>query len=103
MVNWWEETTVDREASDRVATQTAPTIILGYQGLGEILARIKAGQATYEERARVLVLAEEIEDEGNELTLLAIQLRALAGGGKHAVDMVGGGTLPGGRVHGVVV
>lgn len=98
MVNFWEETAVDRKTDDGSAP--AARIVLGYEGLAGIIERIKAGRATYEERARVLVLAEEVEGEGIEMVALAGRLRALAGGGD-AVGMVGGGALPGGGVPGV--
>lgn len=52
-------------------------IILGYQGLAEIIGRMNAGRATNEDRARVLVLAEEIEAEVNELAPLAERLRVM--------------------------
>ena len=52
-------------------------IVLGYQGLAEIIGRMKRGTATNEERARVLVLAEEIEGEVSELASLAERLRGL--------------------------
>jgi len=89
MVNFWEETAVDR------------SVRLGYEGLAEIIRRIETGRETYQDRARVLVLADEIEVEGNGLAQLAVRLRALAAGGRDAVDMVGGGALPSGGVPGV--
>ena len=48
MVNFWEETAVDR------------SVRLGYEGLAEIIRRIETGRETYQDRARVLVLADEI-------------------------------------------
>ena len=80
MVNFWEETAVDRETDDGVLAPTAP-FVLGYEGLGAIIGRIKAGRATHEERARVLVLADEVEGEGVEMVALAGRIRALVGGG----------------------
>lgn len=81
MVNFWEETAVDQMDNGGAAAAPVGPMILGYQGLGEIIGRIKAGRATKEERAPVLVLAEEIEAEVSELGLLAAHLRTLAAGG----------------------
>ena len=80
MVNFWEETAVDRDPYDGTA-QAAPAvrIVLRYEGLAEIISRLEAGPAT---RARVLVLAEEIEAEGVKMVALAGRIRALAAGGR---------------------
>ena len=103
MVNFWEETAVDQASvtDDGALAPTAP-FVLGYEGLGAIIGRIKAGTASHEDRARVLVLAEEIEEEVSELAPLAGRLRALAAGGRDAVGVVAGGSLSGGGVPGVV-
>lgn len=103
MVNFWEETAVDQAVvTDDGALDPTATFVRGYEGLGAILGRIKAGRASHEDLARVLVLAEEIEAEVSELAPLAGRLRALAAGGRDAVGVVVGGSLPGGGVSGVV-
>lgn len=71
MMNLWEETAVDREAV---------SLPLGFQGLKDALERIRNGRATYEDRARVLVLAEAVVEEGRVWGPIADGLRAAVNG-----------------------